>query len=437
LCFPTTTPIARALEPEVQEGVSGRVVVVGGGVAGLAVALYLQRGGASVVVLEADRIGSGASAGNAGWICPAQAGPLPEPGLASYGLRSLIDRNSALYFAPSQLPCMLPWLRRFARHCRPEAHRAGVEALTRLGDRVFGMIDELQSMGFSPEIYRQGLLVAATERSPVQRFIDGLVPTATNLLRSDEGILAGDELHELEPALSRRVSAGAIVQEHWHVRPESFMASLAAHVRQRGVELRQHTPVVGFRTSAKRATHVETRAGAVEADAVVLATGARLGVDARKLFYRLPIAAGKGYSFSIRLATPPRRAILLVEPHVGCTPFSDGVRIAGTMEFSGINTRLDRRRVDAIVRGARPLLAGWEGEAAHAWTGMRPIAPDGLPLVDRLPGLANVFVAGAFSMLGMTLALPAGEALAEQMLTGERSAVLAPFRADRFARRSA
>ena len=108
------------------------------------------------------------------------------------------------------------------------------------------------------------------------------------------------------------------------------------------------------------------------------------------------------------------------------------------MEFSGINTRIDRRRIESVIRGAGQMLDAWT-ELHHdsVWCGLRPIAPDGLPIIDRHPRLTNVFFAGAYSMLGMTLAPPAAQALATFMLTGERPPLLTPFRATRFrARRS-
>jgi D-amino-acid dehydrogenase len=90
------------------------VVIVGGGVAGLAAAYFLRRRGARVTVLESHRLGHAASSSNAGWVCPAQAGPLPEPGLVGYGLRSLVMPDAPLYFAPAYLPRMLSWLSRCA-----------------------------------------------------------------------------------------------------------------------------------------------------------------------------------------------------------------------------------------------------------------------------------------------------------------------------------
>ena len=80
---------------------------------------------------------------NGGWICPAQAGPLPEPGLTLYGMRALLNSDSALYFKPSQLPEMAPWLLRFWSHCNERDHRHGVEAIARLGRDVFELVDEM------------------------------------------------------------------------------------------------------------------------------------------------------------------------------------------------------------------------------------------------------------------------------------------------------
>jgi D-amino-acid dehydrogenase len=129
----------------------------------------------------------------------------------------------------------------------------------------------------------------------------------------------------------------------------------------------------------------------------------------------------------------PHYPLLLLEPHVGCSPFGDRLRIAGTMEFSGLNARADGRRVRAIADGARTMIEGWESlDQDSVWSGLRPIAPDGLPVIDRHPRVGNVFFAGGYSMLGMTLAAPAAEKLAAFVMTGRRPPELEPFGAARF-----
>jgi D-amino-acid dehydrogenase len=412
-----------------------RVVVVGGGVAGLSTAYFLRQGGADVTVLDAGAMGAGASAGNAGWVCPAQAGPLPAPGLTAYGIRSLVSRDSALYFSPSHLPRMASWLARFAARANERDYRRGATDLARLGGRAFELIERLAADGVAFDLHRQGFVVAARERKSAADFMAGLEPLRAMGFDVPDRILEGDELRELEPALSTATTAGLRIDQHWHVNPSSLMNGLAGRLRAMGAELHENVEVTDLGRGDSRVREVRTRNGTFTADAVVLAAGAWSPRLARTLGVRLPIQAGKGYSFELKLDQAPRKALLLLEPHVGCSPFGDRLRIAGTMEFTGVNTRIDQRRVDTILQGASSMLRGLDGaRMENVWTGMRPIAPDGLPIVDRAPGHENVYLATAYSMLGMTIGVPAGEALAEMIVTGRRPAALEPFGAARFSK---
>lgn len=413
-----------------------RVAVVGGGIAGLSVAWFLRLGGAEVTVLERSQVGSGASAGNAGWLTPAQAGPLPAPGVAAYGLRSLPRRDAPLSIAPAHLPRMLPWLVRFARHCNARDYRSGLEALERLGRRTFALAERLHDDGVDVELRRDGFLLAAERREELVAFLDGLAPLRPLGWTIPERPLDGAAARELEPALSGAVTCGALIEQHWHVDPLALVQALAARLRERGAVVEEGVEVLGLGDAGGRDHLLRTSSGERRADVVVLAAGAWSGALARQLGLRLPLQAGKGYSFELRPERMPVRSFELLDAHVGCTPLGGRLRIAGTMEFSGVNRRLDARRVEAIVRSASrllPLVA--ELPIENRWCGLRPIAPDGLPVIDRVPGRDGAYVATAYSMLGMTLGAPAGEALAHLILTGERPPELEPFRADRFGRR--
>lgn len=413
-----------------------RVVVIGGGVAGLCAAYFLRRDGAEVMVLEADRIGAGASCGNAGWICPAQAGPLPEPDLTAYGLRSLFRRDSALYIAPGQLPAMVGWFARFARRCNERDHRRGTEALARLGQRTFALLDEFASAGIAFTSYRRGMLVVAEQRETAERFLRGLAPLREFGFEIPEVVLDSAETQEREPLLSSLARAGIAIEEHIHVEPMTLVHGLADHLKQIGATIEEGCEVTNI---VALDGGVAFQAGGAErrADALIVAAGAWTSPIMRRAGVRVPIAPGKGYSFEVPepAGGGPRSSLLLLDAHVGLSPFADRIRIAGTMEFSGLNTRVDPRRIESIVRRAAPLLPGLDLEhRTNPWTGMRPIAPDGLPVIDRVPGSAHIYVASGYSMLGMTLAAPAGAALAEMVRSGRRPAVLAPFRIDRFRR---
>jgi D-amino-acid dehydrogenase len=411
-----------------------KVVVVGGGVAGLCTAYYLRKAGATVTVVETRRVGSGASSGNAGWVTPAQAGPLPEPGLLQYGLRSLVDPRSALYFEPRQLVRMLPWLLRFASHCNDADYMKGRAVLAAFGRRCFELLEAMAADGVAIELRRSPLIVAARAADHAQTFLSRLTPLAELGFNVPTTLLGAAELRSLEPALSSMVQAGFAIEQHVTVDPLATILSLRDRLVALGVEISEGTEVRDVEVVGSRVAALRTSTGRLPCARVVLAAGAWLPSLARIFGLRLPVQAGKGYSFELRPVSMPRHSVLLVEPHVGCSPLGERLRIAGTMEFSGVNGRLDRRRVQSIVTGAARMLEGFDRiDEDSVWCGLRPIAPDGLPIIDRHPRLSNVFLAGAYSMLGMTLAAPAAESLAKFMSGGERPAELEPFRATRFA----
>jgi D-amino-acid dehydrogenase len=410
-----------------------RVIVVGGGISGLCVAYFLRKAGVEVQVLETRRVGSGASWGNAGWVTPAQAGPLPEPGLLGYGVRSLVDRESALYFQPQHLARMLPWLIRFARHCNESDHTTGRITLGTLSEPSIALLEGMAADGIPIELQRLPLLVAATDAQRARTFLTRLEPVARLGFKVPDRLLGQEEVLALEPALTDAVSTGFVIEPHCIVNPQDVIVRLRDGLARLGAEILEGTELRDIDIDGARVTALRTSAGRYECESVVLAAGAWLEPLGRLFGVRLPIEAGKGYSFEVRPRRMPRHALLLLEPHVGCSPIGERLRIAGTMEFSGINGRIDGRRIESIIRGAGRMLDRWtELDPDSVWCGLRPIAPDGLPIVDRHPRLGNVFFAGAYSMLGMTLAAPAAQALTSFVLTGERPAVLSPFRATRF-----
>jgi D-amino-acid dehydrogenase len=412
-----------------------RVVVIGGGIAGLSCAYYLRRLDFEVTVVESNRVGTGASFANGGWLCPAQAGPLPEPGLTLLGMRALFDRDSALYFDPQHWTHLAPWLTRFWTYCNEQDHRAGTAAIARLGHDVFDLIEEMRADGVECELHKQGMVYAAKRPDDARAQLRSLQPMREHGYDVPDDIITGAELHELEPALSEQITAGFALREHWHVKPDTLTAGLAAVLRRDGVEIQEGAEVVELVRSGNRLTTVRTATWDVPADIVVLAAGAWTTALARSIGVAIPMEPGKGYSFYVRPSVMPQHAILLGDVHVGCTPYGDRIRIGGTMEFSGINSRLDQRRIDSIVTGARASFQPWQTPEIEAtWAGMRPIPADGLPVLDRAGNLDNVYVATGHGMQGVTLAPPSGKLMAELIATGRRPEALEPFRLDRFPR---
>ena len=130
----------------------------------------------------------------------------------------------------------------------------------------------------------------------------------------------------------------------------------------------------------------------------------------------------------------PRSPIYLHEDRVAVSPFNDGLRLSGTMELSGLSEQFTQRRINAIHKAGKRLLEGWpkDTEAVQVWTGMRPMAPDGLPVLGAVPGFTNFYVASGHAMLGVTLAAVTGVEMADLITSGKTPEVLKPFSADRF-----
>ena len=410
-----------------------RVLVVGAGVVGLCIAHFLRQQGVEVEVVDRSEAGHGASLANGGWFSPVQSAPLPSPGLTIFGLRSLVDRDSALYFKPGLLPELLPWLLRFWRATDRRAFERGTSAIAALGSNTFSLLDDMSRDGVQFESHRLGVLYAGFSRNAIEKELKNLEPMRAFGYGIPDSPLDSRAIAEIEPSLEGIVASEFLITEHRHVRPDSFTGGLARQLIANGVAIREGVDVLDFQVSGGRVRAARTSAGDLVADDYVLAAGSWTGVLARQAGVRLPVQAGKGYSFDIRTPTWPRHAILLADAHIGCTPYGDFVRIGGTMEFSGLNTQVDRRRVANMIRATHRLFPGWDGSMVdEPWAGLRPILPDGLPVLDRSTSVDNLYVATGHAMQGMTLGPSSGYALASFIVDGERPAVLEPFQLSRF-----
>ena len=388
-----------------------RVAVVGGGVIGLASAWYLKKAGAEPFVVEARSVGGGCSLGNLGWVCPSISTPLPTPGLTWTSLLCSLRRDGPLYVRPTAVPGLLPWLSRFRSHCNRADWERGVRKMASFNAKTMELYEELMADGVEFEFSRAGVLIAFRDRGKAEERCEELAAVGASVWREvDEA-----ELNELEPMLRPGFSCGFFVESDGHVRPETLTAGLAAGLRARGVEIVEGTAVVGFREEGRRVVAVRTDDGELDVDAVVLAAGASTGVLTRMLGWKIPLTAGKGYSVTIEgPRNQLRQPLYLGDALIGLTPFEGALRFGGTMELSGVNERLDRARVRSLRRVVeRDVDIPEAREGGREWVGMRPMVPDTLPVVGRVPSRGNVFVNTGHQMSGVTLGLGTGGVVAD------------------------
>jgi glycine/D-amino acid oxidase-like deaminating enzyme len=418
------------------------VVVVGAGAVGLCAAHYLARAGVPVEVLDRAAVGSGASWGNAGWVCASHSAPIPAPGVTRYVLRSLGRPNSPLYLRPSLDPALARWALRFWRSCRRPQFERGYAALAELNRPTFELFAQLREAGIETTLRTPGIVHAFLTVDAARHHLGVQRQMAGTDYELPDDVARGDEVRALDATLAPDVSAGYLVPGEGLVDPDRFVSSLAAALRRAGGHVREGVSVTGFERSGGSVSAVHTSEGPVRCRAVVIAAGTWSAALLRALGHRVPLQAGKGYSFSVHLQAPPRHPLYLGDKRVVVSPINGSTRIAGTMELSGDNRRLDWRRIVAVADASRHYLGRWYehpdelmGLIRDPWVGGRPLLPDGLPVIDRLPGQDNLFVTTGHGMLGITLAPASGRALTEFMLEGRRPGVLEPFRYDRFSAR--
>lgn len=398
-------------------------IIVGAGIAGLSTAWFLQEHGIEVTVLDRRTVAAGASWGNAGWVSPVFAVPLPAPAMLRTGLRALLSPDSPLYIPPRPDPHLARFLLRLAAHCTDRRWQVSMSAFAPLNRAALAAFDALAVGGVAePTVSGRDLLLAFADPAERQVVVDELEHVRGFGLDVDYALLSGDGARAVEPALSDAVGAGLTVSGQRYLDPARYVAALADSVRARGGRI-----VDGVRVRDVHDTGRDVRVGEYRADLVVLAAGAWLSALASPFGVRLPVQAGRGYSFTVTGGTLPTRPTYFPGHKAVCTPISGGVRISGMMEFTAPDRPLDPRRITAVRTAASRMLrdVDWDGRTDE-WVGSRPCTPDGLPLVGptRSP---RVFVCGGHNMWGVTLGPVTGRLLAETIATGRAPAELTPL----------
>jgi glycine/D-amino acid oxidase-like deaminating enzyme len=419
---------------------SGPVVVIGAGAVGLCTAFYLRQAGRDVVVIDRAAAGAGSSWGNAGWVCLSHSAPVPAPGVVRNAVRSIGRPQSPLYLRPEVSLDFARWMWHFWRSCARPRFERSYAAMARFAAPSFEQFSELASAGVATTLTRPGLVHAFLSQDEAERTLAGQRRHTESGYDVPAVALTGPAVQVLEPTLSAQVAAAYLVEGEGVLNPGAFCASLAKTLIEQGVRVIEHSPVTGFRRRGREVIAVRLVDNEIACSDVVVAAGTWSADVLAQLGLAVPLQAGKGYSFSISLPNPPRRPMYYGDKHIVSSPIAGQTRFAGTMEFSGNNRHLQWRRVVSIAEASKPYLGEWFdrpddliGRISDPWVGGRPMLPDGLPVLDRVPSTSNAFVSTGHGMLGITLAPASGKALASYVATGSRPLQLAPFGFDRIA----
>jgi D-amino-acid dehydrogenase len=396
------------------------VIVVGGGIIGLACAHFLRQSGRTVTIVEQKGIGEGCSHANCGFVSPSHVLPLAGPGAVGKAVKALLQPNGPLCIRFRLDPTFWSWLYHFARRCNTRDMLASGRGIQALLNSSRGLYDQLmKEPGIDCEWEPHGMLLVLDSQAGMEHQAE-----TDKLLRETFNMPAqrfdGAAVNELEPALKPGVAGGWLYEMDAHLRPDKLLTSWHKLVEERGVVIRERCPVTAISRESGQARAIGTPQGELTADTFVFATGAYTPLLNEQLGCRIPIQPGKGYSMTMaRPRLCPSRPLIFEEHRVAVTPMKSAYRLGSTMEFAGYDATLNPKRLALLQEAARHYLHEPMGEPIEEqWFGWRPMTYDGMPIIDRSPALANVWIAAGHNMLGLSMA-PATGRLVTEMLNGQ------------------
>ena len=408
------------------------VAVLGAGVVGAATALALQKDGHKITLVDRGEPGMGASFGNAGFIHTGGNIPLAAQGIVKAAMKMMFDEEAPLVMRWRYLPGMAPWLRRFVKRGKPDAFMADARALNELTSRavpawkaVSAATQTEHLFGARGELY----LFRSKEKFEATR--------SEFDLRRDLGVdvqeVTADDIRQMEPGVTREAQHGWYLADSMFVKsPHQLTRSLAAKViagggRLQNLDIRQISPnETGVRL---------TSAGGevLEADLLVIATGAHSKGFARQVGAKVPLQTLRGYHVMLSPdAADLKGPVIDAEKKIGVVPMNEGIRVAGMIEMASESAKPNDKRADVLLRLARRLVPEIPDKLDSRWLGHRPGIPDSRPVIGRSPATDRVLFAFGHGTIGLTLAAITGQIVADMIAGREPPVDISLFSPTRF-----
>jgi D-amino-acid dehydrogenase len=399
----------------------GKVIVAGGGVIGLCSAYYLSKAGHKVVVIDQGDLKHGTSFGNAGYISPSHFIPLASPGIIAQGLQWMMSSSSPFYIKPRLDMDLIKWGLTFWKRSGKSTMERNVPHLNNMLQSRRLTSEIRDDLGNHFHMKEMGCLMlyksASTEKHEIEMAQEA---AAFNI---ETRVLSAREVQEMEPEVQVDVKGGVLYPIDAHLHPGDLMKTIYEYLLANGVEFYLNTSITGFEKEGRKVTKVLTDKGAFEGDEIVVATGSWISSHLKHLGIHLLLQAGKGYSMTFEnISKNLHYPSILVDDRVAMTPMGGDLRMGGTMEISGIGSKMLIKRVVSIYKAAKSYFPDLPVEFPaedKIWYGLRPLSPDGLPYLGRHSKYDNLVIAGGHAMLGISLAAGSGK-LVEEIIRGEK-----------------
>ncbi|WP_454826198.1 D-amino acid dehydrogenase [Paraburkholderia xenovorans] len=406
-----------------------RVVVLGSGVVGVTSAYYLARAGHEVTVI--DREAGPAletSFANAGQISPGYASPWAAPGVPLKAVKWMFQKHAPLAIHLDGTQFQLQWMWQMLQNCTSSRYAVNKGRMVRLAEYSR---DCLQALRAETGIQYEGRTGGTLQVFRTQQQFEGAAKDIAVLQEANVPyeLLSPAELAQAEPALaavSHKLTGGLRLPGDETGDCQMFTTRLAALAEQLGVKFRYNTPIDALAMAGDRIAGVKCGEELVRADSFVVALGS-YSTQFLSGLVKIPVYPLKGYSITapiVNEASAPVSTVLDETYKIAITRFDDRIRVGGMAEIVGFDKSLREARRETLELCVNDLFpGGGDTSKATFWSGLRPMTPDGTPIVGRTP-VANLFLNTGHGTLGWTMSCGSGQLLADVM-SGKQPAIKA------------
>jgi D-amino-acid dehydrogenase len=412
-----------------------RVAVIGAGIVGVSSALWLQRAGHDVVLIDRLGIGEATSYGNAGVVACGSVVPVTEPGLLRKLPGYMLSSDGPLFLRWSYLPRLLPFLIPMLCQATPARAARAAQGLAPLATDAAEQHEVLAAgTGAERWLKRSDYVFAYADREAFE------ADAFSWDLRREHGFqweeIEGPAVREWEPALSQDINFLARVDNHAMVTdPGRYVGALGEHFLAQGGQVRR-LDVQGLRCEGGRVVAVETDEEEIACDAAVIAAGAWSSRLTERLGLRVPLESERGYHIEFSKANVTLKSpIAIVSGKFVVTSMEGRLRCAGLVEFAGLDAPQSEKPTAFLEREALRAFPGLRYGTIYHWMGHRPLSVDSLPFIGEAPGLDGVYCAFGHHHLGLTLGPKTGRLIADLVSERRPNIDLSPYRVGRFSRR--
>ncbi|QYF95908.1 D-amino acid dehydrogenase [Massilia sp. PAMC28688] len=396
-----------------------KIIVLGSGVIGTTSAYFLARAGHEVTVVERQSgAGMETSFANAGEISPGMAAPWAAPGIPLRALKWLAMRDGPLVVRARFDPTMWRWMRQMLANCNVARYEVNKARMVRLAEYSRDCLVQLRAdTGIAYDERSRGTLQVFRD----QRQVDEAAHDVAVLERYGVpyALLDPAACEQVEPALARvrgRIVGGLRLPGDETGDCFKFTQALAAMAQQEGVQFRQGVDIRGLQAAGGAITGVMTSEGEMTADAYVMAMGSYSPLLLKPLGVQIPVFPVKGYSITMPIKDAggaPESTVMDETFKVGITRLGERIRVGGTAELAGYDLRLRQERRAPLVRAVTDLFPhGGDLAQASFWCGLRPMTPDGTPVIGATP-YRNLYLNTGHGTLGWTMSCGSARVLAD------------------------